>query len=197
MFDMAKPRPNAPVTATPAAPAAAVSAAPNLEGTSTVINSPPNSAAPDIWAPATPAATPADDTQTVAEPRKVRKTRTPGVIVAHLYRDAPIDDNVPVPVNVRTTGSGGVGRQTGYPFARLVKDGQSFFVPKSSQNALPVQRLSSSVASMNKKTRPLGFQFVVMPFTQSGPDGLSVEGARVWRVAYTVPAPTPEATPAA
>lgn len=172
---MAKPQPSIrnkpPATPAPATDNPAMDASTDVSPAPAAPAAPVTAAAPA--APVAPAA---------AEP-KVRKARSPSVSVAHLYKDATIDENIPVPVNVPVGGSR--GRQGGYPFARLTKDGQSFFVPKSAENPTPVKRLGSSVASMNKKTRPHGYQYICQPFNQDNGDGTVTEGARVWRVAYT------------
>lgn len=112
---------------------------------------------------------------------KVRKPRAPSVTVAHLYRNVPIEADIPVPEHV----PGNRGRQNGYPFGKLIANGQSFFVPRSDVNPFPAERLGSTVARMNKKVRPLGYQFVCQPYTHQQADGTPIEGARVWRVAYT------------
>ena len=201
---MARPRPNVkqPVSPSPAAPAPAPALQPAAQTEANTMNvAPTPSPAAPTPSPAAPTPSPvnvadpalADPSAAPAPAKPPRKPRSPSVSVAHLYKDAAIEEDIPVPVNI-PAGSRG-GRQGGYPFARLTKDGQSFFVPKSPDNPQPVKRLGSSVASMNKKCRPEGYQYICQPYTQRYEDGSTVEGARVWRVAY-VAASAPAAAPA-
>lgn len=184
---MARPQPNVKKTAAPSPAAPAVPApAPALQTETTTMDT---VSAPSPAVATDPAV--ADPTSVPAKPP--RKPRSPSVSVAHLYKDAVIDENIPMPINVSAGGSR--GRQGGYPFARLVENGNSFFIPVSPENPAPVKRLGSSVASMNKKCRPLGYQYICLPWSQKYADGSVVEGARVWRMAYQ--APDAQTTPAA
>lgn len=82
-----------------------------------------------------------------------------------------ISDDIPVPT--------GRGNKPSYPFAELIKDGQSFAVPILS--SVDGQKFVSAVRSAaSQMAKTLGCSFVVRVIAAGTPDENAV--VRVWRI---------------
>jgi len=107
--------------------------------------------------------------------------------------------NVPIPAQSRT---GLVARVEIYPFSKLLKHGDMFFIPATAAKPQPKKSYASMVNSASKryaKRSGNAFKFVIRDYEYNG-----VKGAGVWRIdtpelavaAQTAAAPAPAAFPA-